>query len=137
MSKLDDAILRRRVGADFDWDPSVGASAIGVAVKDGVVTLTGSVSSYPQKQPAAAPSVVTVQIESALARRALGDADQIDVESIGDKVVLRGSVHSWQARSDAEQAAWCARGVASVENYLTVTPAISPVESSEGLTRTG
>ena len=36
-----DADLKRDVTAELTWDPAVKATAIGVAVKDGVVTLTG------------------------------------------------------------------------------------------------
>ena len=41
-TKLDDTELRRRVLAELDWEPTVDASGVGVALKDGVVTLTGS-----------------------------------------------------------------------------------------------
>jgi osmotically-inducible protein OsmY len=35
---------------------------------------------------------------------------------------LRGNVRSWQAKDQAEQAAWSAPGVSSVENNVVVTP---------------
>jgi len=41
--------LQRRVLDELDWEPSVDAAHIGVAVTDGVVTLTGSVSTYAEK----------------------------------------------------------------------------------------
>ena len=50
--KIDDTELRRRVLAELDWEPTVDASTIGVAAKDGVVTLTGSVTIYAQKKNA-------------------------------------------------------------------------------------
>src|ERR1022692_1894711 len=50
--KIDDTELRRRVLAERDWEPTVDASTIGVAAKDGVVTLTGSVTIYAQKKNA-------------------------------------------------------------------------------------
>jgi osmotically-inducible protein OsmY len=50
MTKIDDNEIRRKVIAELDWDPSVDPSAIGVAVKDGVVTLTGTVTNYWQKK---------------------------------------------------------------------------------------
>jgi len=47
-----DTKLQHRVLAELEWDPSVEASKIGVAAKDGVVTLTGSVTSYADKMTA-------------------------------------------------------------------------------------
>lgn len=44
-----DAQLKRDVDAELEWDPSINATAIGVAVKDGVVTLTGHLDSYAEK----------------------------------------------------------------------------------------
>lgn len=52
MTKIDDRELRQKVIEELDWDPSIDASAIGVSAKDGIVTLSGSVSSYPQKKNA-------------------------------------------------------------------------------------
>jgi len=41
--------LRRDVERELVWDPSIDARSIGVAAKNGVVTLTGYVSSYSDK----------------------------------------------------------------------------------------
>ena len=46
----NDTTIRDAVEAELDWSPEVAdAAKIGVAVHDGVVTLTGLVSSYAQK----------------------------------------------------------------------------------------
>src|SRR5438034_5596920 len=42
--RLRDAVMR-----ELDWDPEVDASAIGVAARDGIVTLTGYVDNYAGK----------------------------------------------------------------------------------------
>lgn len=44
-----DTQLQHDVLAQLEWEPSVDAAQIGVAAKNGIVTLTGSVSSYAQK----------------------------------------------------------------------------------------
>ena len=44
-----DVRLRNFVVRELDWDPDVDAGAIGVAAKDGVVTLTGFVDTYAGK----------------------------------------------------------------------------------------
>jgi osmotically-inducible protein OsmY len=44
-----DVRLRNSVVKQLDWDPEVDASGIGVAAKEGVVALTGSVPTYADK----------------------------------------------------------------------------------------
>jgi len=44
-----DEDIRRDVEAELKWDPDIDSTDIAVAVKDGVVTLTGFVRSYTQK----------------------------------------------------------------------------------------
>lgn len=44
--------LKRDVTAELAWDPAVKATAIGVAVKDGVVTLTGHLETFAEKHAA-------------------------------------------------------------------------------------
>lgn len=44
-----DIQLQHDVGEELKWEPQVTSSDIGVEVKDGVVTLSGEVSSYAEK----------------------------------------------------------------------------------------
>jgi osmotically-inducible protein OsmY len=44
-----DSQLQKDVGEELKWEPQVTASQIGVQVKDGVVTLSGEVSSFAEK----------------------------------------------------------------------------------------
>ena len=44
-----DAQIQSDVLAELKWEPRVQPNEIGVAVKDGVVTLTGTVDSYTQE----------------------------------------------------------------------------------------
>jgi osmotically-inducible protein OsmY len=46
---MNNADLRQHVIAALEFDPSVNASNIGVAVDDGIITLTGHVASYSEK----------------------------------------------------------------------------------------
>ena len=41
--------LKRDVEAELAWDPQVKPTAVGVAVKDGVVTVTGHLETYAEK----------------------------------------------------------------------------------------
>jgi len=47
-----DSQLQSAVLDELRWEPSINAADIGVAAKEGVVTLTGFVRSYPEKQSA-------------------------------------------------------------------------------------
>jgi osmotically-inducible protein OsmY len=64
--------------------------------------------------------VTEKNINSALKRSSIVDVDQIQVESSGNRVVLRGDVRSFAARDEAERIAWSEAGVYSVDNHLGV-----------------
>lgn len=46
---MDDKRLRQNIMDELEFDPSIDAEHIGVAVENGIVTLTGHVASYAQK----------------------------------------------------------------------------------------
>ena len=48
-----DLQLQTDVAAELKWEPRLNSDEIGVTVKDGVVTLTGSVPDYVQRRMAA------------------------------------------------------------------------------------
>lgn len=48
-----DSQLKQDVTEELAWDPAVNPTAIGVAVKDGVVTLTGHLDTFVEKYAAA------------------------------------------------------------------------------------
>jgi osmotically-inducible protein OsmY len=90
-----DTQLQQDVIAELNWEPSVNPADIGVEVKDGVVTLSGHVSSYSEKWNAerAAQRVSGV----------MALAVEMDVNLFG-----------WSKRTDADIAG-------SVENVLQWT----------------
>jgi osmotically-inducible protein OsmY len=49
---ITDERLTQDVAAELAWDPSVTATDLGVTAKDGIVTLTGHVTSFAQKHAA-------------------------------------------------------------------------------------
>jgi osmotically-inducible protein OsmY len=117
---------------------------IGVVVRDGWVTLEGSVEWNYQReraaqvvrrvrgvkgvtnlielQPRVPPVEVKHKIEQAFRRSAELDANRITVETEGGVVTLRGTVRSWAERQEAERVAWATPGVVRVNNLITISP---------------
>jgi osmotically-inducible protein OsmY len=138
----DEDIARAAVNG-LQWDVWVPADQIKVKVDNGWITLEGEVDyKYQQsaaenavrnltgvrgvsnlinlKKPAVLPSEVKVKIDEALRRAAAVDADRIKVSVVQDRVTLKGTVSSWAERQAAENAAWSAPGVWTVEDDLVV-----------------
>lgn len=46
---MDDIILRQNIIDELEFEPSIDAAHIGITAEDGVVTLTGHVSTYAEK----------------------------------------------------------------------------------------
>lgn len=147
-----DRELQENVLEELDWEPSVDASQIGVEVKDGVVTLQGTVDSYAQKWVAEraakrVPGVrgLAIELEVALpggfkrtdsdiAAAAMNaiewnasipdDAVKVVVEN--GWVTLSGNVEWAYIRNAAEAAARGLLGVKGVVNRITITPHVEP-----------
>jgi osmotically-inducible protein OsmY len=110
-----DAQLKRDIEAELAWERSIKAH-VGVAVDEGVVTLTGHLETFTEKF--AIDRVVC--IADALKRRAQREARDVHVTMSGGVVTLRGQVHSIPERDAARGAALAAPGVAEVVDELTV-----------------
>jgi len=149
-----DSDLQRDVLDELKWEPSVDAAHIGVSVKDGVVTLSGHVSSFAEKFAAerAAKRVYGVKAvanelevklpgssqrtDSDIAAAAVSalksnlsvPADKIKVTVSKGWLKLEGEVE-WQYQKDAaEEAVRYLTGVLGVTNLITVKPRVSPAE---------
>jgi osmotically-inducible protein OsmY len=66
------------------------------------------------------PMDIKKKITIAFHRNATIDTENINIETVNNKVILTGKVSSWIERKEAERAAWLAPGVNSVENKLKV-----------------
>jgi len=144
--KKENKALRTHVLDELDWAPNVDAENIGVAVSDGVVTLSGRVPSYAEKR-AAERAVLRVAGVKGVAndlkvrlpdkfersdtdiakavRRAIEwhtelPTDKIKVKVDDGWVTLEGTV-SWNyQRVRAEKAVRYLAGVRGVNNQITV-----------------
>lgn len=141
--KRADEEIARVVSDALGWNAFVPHDRIKVRVQGGVVTLSGEVDWWYQKDsaedavrklvgvvlvinnitiiPTVKPQDVKDQIESAFQRNALLDARRITVETSGNKVILRGSVRNWAEREQVEQAARAAPGVSEVQSNITIS----------------
>jgi osmotically-inducible protein OsmY len=151
MDMKTDTQLRHDVEAQLDWDPRFDSQGIGVAVKNGVVALSGHVNSYADRWAAqdATQSVAGVKaIANELAVNLSSDATRSDPEiaeaalhalnanvsvpGTGIKVVvhdgwvtLSGEVSFWFQRDAAERAITHLRGVKGLANDITIKPQAS------------
>jgi osmotically-inducible protein OsmY len=138
--------LQRRVLDELDWEPSVEAAHIGVAVNDGVVTLTGSVSTYAEKMTAeqATKRLVGVkavandlevrptfpsqpndtEIAQAVIRALEWDVsiphDLIKARVAKGTVTLEGEVKFWYQRQAAVNAVRGLKGVQGIVNLISI-----------------
>jgi|SRR5580658_3037183 osmotically-inducible protein OsmY len=147
-----DSELRHDVERELEWDPSIDARNIGVMAKNGVVTLTGNVSSYSDKWRAeriakrvAGVTALANDIEVRLSKERT-DADiaesarltlKLDNRIPVDRVkvivdhgwiTLEGTVDFYYQKSAAESDVRYLTGVRGVTNALAVTPKVSPAE---------
>jgi osmotically-inducible protein OsmY len=137
----DERIAKAAIDA-LKFNTLLPKDAVTVTVDNGWVQLTGEVSWYYQKQAAESavrylPGVTSVtnsitviqsvnkaevkqKIEAAFKRSAQIDSEQVKVEAIDGKVVLKGAVRNWGEKKAAEDAAWLAAGVTDVRNELKI-----------------
>ena len=154
---LLDERLKNAVGAQLDFDPEVDASMIGVSAQDGIVTLTGFVSTYAAKLAAerAARRVYGVKaianelvvklavprIDPDIAKDALEALkNRIDVPlGIGvtvrdGHITLTGEVAWMFQKASAARAVKYLRGVRGVINNITLKPSVSPQDVQKRIT---
>jgi osmotically-inducible protein OsmY len=72
---MTDSSLRQDIIDELDFEPSIDAADIGVAVENGIVTLTGHVPTYSQK--------VTVEDVVRRVKGVKGIAEEIEVRPVG------------------------------------------------------
>ncbi|MGA8707119.1 MAG: BON domain-containing protein [Steroidobacteraceae bacterium] len=152
--KRDDMAIRHDVLSELDWDPRFDSRNIGVAVKNGVVALSGHVGSYAERRGAeeAAQSVAGVtavandiiielafeagRTDAELAETAVSALKgNISVPSEHIKMVVRdgwitldGEVAMWYQKSAAQNALANLLGVKGIINNISIRAFVSATE---------
>ncbi|MBY0260559.1 BON domain-containing protein [Methylobacterium sp.] len=151
---MNDKILRQSIVDELDFEPSIDAAHIGVAVDKGIVTLTGHVGSYTERVAAEKAArkvrgvrgvVEEIKVRFAgealprdedLARRAVQMLDwsvtvppnAVQVKVQDGWITLTGAV-PWQYQKEEAQAALKRlTGVAGIINQITVEPQASATD---------
>jgi osmotically-inducible protein OsmY len=140
-AKSDTEIVEAVLNA-LKWHSAVQENKIKIKVEDGIVKLEGevewefqrnnaktatenltgvkSVINFITVKPKVGADNLERKISAAFHRSATLDAGKITVQVVGSKVILNGRVRSFAESDDAEDAAWAAPGVLSVENNLEI-----------------
>jgi len=147
-----DAKLQQDVMKELQWEPTIKAAEIGVAVKDGVVTLSGYVDNYVKKSAAerAATRVFGVRavaeniqarlpgslkrsdedlagaVANVLEWNVLVPHDRVKVKVQEGLVTLSGEVDWGYQKFAAEEAVRYLMGVVWFSNQITVKPMVKP-----------
>jgi osmotically-inducible protein OsmY len=150
----NDLALRQEILDELEFEPSVDAAQIGVAVKDGVVTLSGRVDTYAEKLAAekaakrvrgvkAVAEDIEVRVPSGLMRSdteiaaaAVGALewstviphDRVRVKVENGWVTLEGELPWAYQRDSADRAVRFLSGVRGVTNLVTVKPQVATRE---------
>ena len=149
-----DSDVKRDVEFELRWTPALDPTDIGVAVKDGVVTLTGFVRSYLEKfeaEKAVKRVSGVVGVANDLEVRIPSGDERPDPEIARDAVAaiknwlplswesikvivksawvtLEGTVEWNYQRESAEKAVRQVRGVKGVSNLISLKPKVAPSE---------
>ena len=147
---MNDTELQRKVEEGLRWEPSVNAAAIGVTVKNGVVTLTGTVSYYGEKwaveraikrvggvtavaeelkvQPTGSAKRTDTDIAAAAVQALqwrLWVPNQVKVKVEEGWVTLEGEVEWQYQKNTADDAVRYLTGVKGMYNLIAIKPKVN------------
>jgi osmotically-inducible protein OsmY len=140
--KLPDNEIAENIVRTLKWHTTIPDEQLKVKVTEGWVYLEGEVDWNFQKEsafnairvltgvkgisnliivkPRVNIGVIKDNIRKALERNADFEASNIKVETLGNKVILKGKTRSWIERNSVERAAWSVPGVMAVEDLLVI-----------------
>lgn len=151
---MSDSSLRQAILDELEFEPSIDANDIGVAVEDGIVTLSGHVPNYSQKR-AVERAVARVKgvrgiaeeievrypggsgiADDEIARRALDTLKwstqvpdgKVQVTVQKGWITLSGTLDWNYQKVGAANAIRDIKGVTGVTNKITIRPQVTPVD---------
>jgi len=153
ISKKTDGAIQRDVLDELRWDARVRETDVGVEVKQGIVTLTGTLDTWTARvaaQEAAHRVAGVLDVANDIRVRPHGSLEKTDAEIAkalretlerdvlvddefihstvsGGVVTLEGTVESWSQHEDASRAIRNLAGVKEVRNLLVVEPPSVPM----------
>ncbi|HEX6641273.1 MAG TPA: BON domain-containing protein [Thermoanaerobaculia bacterium] len=157
-TKTQDIELRKDVVDELEWDPSIDARTIGVAIENGIIALTGHVDSYADKTNAekivkrvhgvqGVANDLEVKLSTSferddvdIARSAVNalewnvsvPKDRVKVTVTKGWVTLDGSVDWYYQKRAAEDAVFMLAGVRGVANNINVATRHVHVQDVKG-----
>jgi len=155
-----DTELRREIERELEWEPSVDERRIGVSVLDGIVTLTGEVTSYSEKWRAeraverveGVRGIVNELVVKPDTERSDADIAKAAVEALKWNVMvpdedikvkvekgwvtLTGEVRWDYQRRAAERAIRDLPGMKGIVNLIVVKPRVEPEDIKKKIEET-
>jgi osmotically-inducible protein OsmY len=145
-----DSDIKHDVTEELSWDPAVNATAIGVAVREGIVTLSGQVDSFAQKHSAERAAMrvggvrgIALELEVRLAPHgtrtdteiaqaalhalrwhSLVPDEKVKVEVEDGQLTLSGEVDFAYQRASAEESLRALVGVTAIDNRIAIRPRV-------------
>lgn len=141
-SQHSDSDIAQAAAHHMKWCQAVVQKAVKITVHNGWITLEGEVEWMFQKTSAESTlkylagvigvtNSITIKpvlqaddiendINNSMERNSFFDAEHVNVETDGSKVILTGTVRNYYERDEAVRIAWAARGVYSVDNQIEI-----------------
>lgn len=138
----DDTEIAKRIAHVLDWNVSIPDSDVKAIVQNGIVTMTGTVDHYHQREHVekhvrhvrgvkgllnhietkAEPSRTQIRedIQNALHRHAKMEANGVKVDVVGHTVTLSGHVKTMVDRDLIRRAVWATSGVQAVIDNIRI-----------------
>lgn len=149
-----DAEIQKHVMEELNWEPAIHSSEIGVAVKNGVVTLSGTVDTYQEKKTAEKAALKVAGVKgiaediviklsyhdqrtdteladaavNALKWNVLVPSDKIKVKVENGWVTAEGMVEWAYEQHAVRDVLASITGVKGISNLVKVTPKLNPAD---------